>query len=221
MITLGLELSTEIGSLALLDGADVIADTVWTEGRSCRQHLFAAIDEAVRRGAVKFNQVSLLAVGIGPGSFSGLRMSISAARGLAMPANMPVRGVSSAAALAWQVMEDFRHDTVCVWGDARGGDIWRGTFRREGNSLRREAAWQVSRGEFPPVGRAIWVTADWARIGERLQQWRGPETELVEKPMTPHAGAVARIAAAAHEAGETPEPLAPIYLHPAVAPVPS
>ena len=100
MITLAIELSTNSGSLALLDNNQVQLERTWSEDRLHRQQVFAEIELGLSDGGVDLSRVDLFAVGVGPGSFSGLRMAISAVCAMAMPDSKPVYAVASVENLA-------------------------------------------------------------------------------------------------------------------------
>jgi tRNA threonylcarbamoyladenosine biosynthesis protein TsaB len=217
MITLSIELSTDSGSLALLDGENVLLERMWTENRLQRQQVFAVVEQCVAEGLIHLCQTDLLAVGVGPGAFSGLRMASSLAHALAMPGRKPVVGVASAEALAWATMLTSQCDSVCVWGDARCGEVWNGVFHRGAEWPRRDGHWRVTDRAAEQDEGSLWVTADWDKIGERLKEWRTGGTTLIEGRQVPTARMVGLLAAAKHRAGVAPEPSIPIYVHPAVA----
>ncbi len=109
---LGLETSTTRASLALLDRKD--GTIAWRSNfESDRAHnalIFAPVEELL--GAFR-DRITGIAVGIGPGSYGGVRVAISVANGLALVLGVPVRGVSSLR--AWEGDED----SYYVIGDAR------------------------------------------------------------------------------------------------------
>jgi len=92
--------------------------------------LLAAAEEALERAGVGWDEVERLAVGVGPGSFTGLRIGIATARALAQARDLPLVGVSSLEALAHGAVGD--HVVLAVL-DARRGEVfaaaWRGDER--------------------------------------------------------------------------------------------
>lgn len=226
MITLATELSTSHGELALLDDDRLLVERRWTEDRDHRQQIFAEMEALVASGELDLGKVGLLAVGVGPGAFSGLRMAISAPRAMALPGGTPVFGVASAEALACEILDDARVESVAIFGDARRQELWMGRFRRaEGGLIRREGDWWVAAPDALPPDRsglgAVWVTPDWERIGMRLKELCPEGTALIEESRRPTARYIGRLAAAKRRAGWASEPLAPIYLHPAVSVLPT
>ena len=106
MRILALECSTDVGSLALLAGGQVVWERSWAGLQGHRQAWVAGLNEWVRRGEIPLGEVDLFAVGVGPGAFSGLRMAISLMQGLALPVQAPLHAVSSGAALAARVARE-------------------------------------------------------------------------------------------------------------------
>jgi len=176
-----------------------------------------------------------LCAGTGPGSFSGIRSALAALRGLALPFDRPVYGVSSAAALAFRVLTaPEAPDEVAVVGDARRDRLWVAAFRlaaggvavvgRDGRArapAHTADDFELARaGEIAaavPAGARV-VSPDFARIGA----WLNTELDrrrVCQEPLMPDAGAVGRLFLAAPGAARR-EPL-PVYLHPAVAATPA
>ena len=220
MLTLALECSTDVGSLALLEGDSVLWEHVWGGSERCRQAWVVDMDAWVRSGDIPLRDVELFAVGVGPGAFSGLRMAISLMQGLALPVRAALRGVSSGAALAWRVARDLEASRVVVAGDARRNEIWLGRFCCATNHPEAEVPWGVVPFDRLPseyaATDAVWVTADWHRIGARLKALCPPGSRVVEERRIPEARDVGLLAAAGLAAGLASLPLTPLYLHPAV-----
>ena len=194
MKLLALEFSTETASLALLDGGAVVAAAAVDASHRRSQGLFAAAEGLLRGAGWTFADVGAFAVGRGPGSYTGLRVSLTAARGWALPERKPVWTVSSGAALAAEIFaEQPEIPRVAVAGDARRGTIWAGLFAR--------AAGQVG---------------DWKLLpsAARGQEW--PGALWAEPARAPKAEWVGRL----FFAGGASEELQPIYLHPAVMAAP-
>lgn len=173
-----------------------------------------------------------LCAGVGPGSFSGIRSSLAALQGLALPFGAAVFGVSSAAALAFRLLtEREAPNGVAIIGDARRERLWVGSFRlaaaggveavdREG---RGRAVTQtaddfelVRAGDVAsavPAGARV-ASPDFGRIGGALNAAFGRE-RVLQSAAYADAESVGRLFLAASHAARR-EPL-PVYLHPAVA----
>jgi tRNA threonylcarbamoyladenosine biosynthesis protein TsaB len=223
MRTLGIELSTGSGSLAVVTDASVEVTVAWEDDVRGRQNFFSDIHRRVREGAIDFKAIDLVAVGIGPGSFSGLRMAVAAARAMAMTDRKPVFTVSSGEALAWEVFRE-RSGTgvsrICVAGDARRDEIWIGQFQFLHGLPDMVGDWDLAADEngFRKYGGqdAVWVTSDWDRIGARLLQSVPRGHDVLTCRKVPTAAAVADLAARKRAAGFASGGLAPVYVRPAV-----
>jgi len=135
---LGLDTSTLTASLALVQRhADGRLETVGTleAGPPARQSelLPGIIDTLLQRHGWELKAVSGLVVGLGPGSFTGLRIGLSAAKGLAYALRLPLSGSSSLAAAAAAGPEGRPLYVIAV---ARVDDLYLGRFVREGGRVR-------------------------------------------------------------------------------------
>ncbi len=101
MLTLALETSSLAGSVALLRGDQLVAQQLLPAGRSA-QTLAPAIDRLLRSSAVHPGQVNLVAVTVGPGSFTGLRIGVTTAKALAYAVGAQVLGIDTLEAIAEQ-----------------------------------------------------------------------------------------------------------------------
>jgi len=95
MLTLAFDTATDVATSALVDGDEVLA-----ERTSRAQTLLEDVDALLRQGGAHPRELEALAVGVGPGSFTGVRIGLAAARGLALSLDLVGAGVSTLAALA-------------------------------------------------------------------------------------------------------------------------
>jgi len=95
MLTLAFDTATAVATSALVDGDEVLGERV-----SRAQTLLEDVDALLRQAGAHPSELDHLAVGIGPGSFTGVRMGLAVARGLALSLDLPGSGVSTLAALA-------------------------------------------------------------------------------------------------------------------------
>src|SRR5258707_803528 len=90
---LAIDTATRILSLALHDGEQVRAEITWTTRNQHTTELLPAIQQLLARSQVAVTDLTMLAVSQGPGSFNGLRIGVSAAKGLAMALNLPLLAI--------------------------------------------------------------------------------------------------------------------------------
>jgi len=95
MLILAFDTATETATSALVDGAEVLAERV-----SRAITLMEDVDALLRQAGARSRDVEALAVGLGPGSFTGVRIGLATARALAFALDVPAAGVSTLAALA-------------------------------------------------------------------------------------------------------------------------
>jgi len=95
VLTLAFDTATAVATSALVDGEEVLGERV-----SRAQTLLEDVDALLRQAGAHPSDLGRLAVGIGPGSFTGVRIGLATARGLALSLDLPGAGVSTLAALA-------------------------------------------------------------------------------------------------------------------------
>jgi tRNA threonylcarbamoyladenosine biosynthesis protein TsaB len=106
------------------------------EGPAHARELMPAVDDVMRRAGVEFGDLDAIAVGVGPGTFTGLRIGIATARALASASGVALRPVSSLAALAEGMREaDASDDRLLPLIDARRGELFAALFAAGGERL--------------------------------------------------------------------------------------
>jgi len=137
MITLAIDTSTPRGAVALLRDDKPLAEEVFDRATP-GQNLFDAASSLLSANQLSAKHLGLLAVGLGPGSFTGIRAGIAAVKGLALPGKLPIKGVSSFDALALAALPSMPRDCpqMCVLGDARREEIYYALYDPEGRRVR-------------------------------------------------------------------------------------
>lgn len=90
-----IETSTEKGLIACLENGEILFVKEFPCGQNQSKYLMAELEKCVKSGGIVLNQLSCIGVGIGPGSYTGIRVGVSVAQGLAYSWNIPLVGVSS------------------------------------------------------------------------------------------------------------------------------
>lgn len=205
MITLGIELSSRQGSVALLKDGVLLAEKTWIGENVRHGSLFEQMELLLTEAGTSYSDISLYAVGRGPGSFSGMRMAFAAAQAMALPGQTEVRAVSSGAALALAAVRETGAEQIAVVGDARRGQFWYGLFSREGDGIRQVNEWGlVPYDDLAVPSGALTVSPE----AERLKTFF-PEIGAARFPSADHVAALALLQ-------QNPEALEPLYLHPPV-----
>ncbi len=235
MLTLIIERSTRHAGWALFEGDRCRLETATDTEPSRAPAWLAELDAALAAAGVSLAMIDRFVAGLGPGSFSGIRATVAALQGMALPGGTPLLGVGSAAALAYEILTERAAEgvrtPVTVVGDARRERLWCGTFVLERGQLRTLRAGEpratthdaddfqlITLPELPghlPPGSVV-ATPDWLRLAPRLTDLL-PDAHLLPGERLPTAAAAGRLYLA-DPAAVRKEP-APIYLHPAVAEV--
>jgi len=120
---LGLDTSTLTSGIAVVAGGMVLAEARH-DASAHKSDLLVAIDDVCKRAGVAPMELDAVAVGAGPGSFTGLRIGMATAKGIAFAAGKPLWAVSSLAALAWG-----HPGFVVAVLDARKSEVYAGCYR--------------------------------------------------------------------------------------------
>jgi tRNA threonylcarbamoyladenosine biosynthesis protein TsaB len=99
---LAIDTATTITGLALYNEGGLLAECAWASGRHHTAQLLPQLDMLLRHVGVGRGELRAVAAALGPGSWSGLRVGLSVAKGLALAGDLPLIGVSSLEALAYQ-----------------------------------------------------------------------------------------------------------------------
>jgi tRNA threonylcarbamoyladenosine biosynthesis protein TsaB len=103
-LLLALDTSTSIASVGLFDGQRVVSETTWLAGREHSSRLLVEVEIALDRVGKTPNALTGLVVARGPGSFTGVRVALSVAKGMAAGLSVPLWGVNSLEVLARAVI---------------------------------------------------------------------------------------------------------------------
>ncbi|HHS50068.1 MAG TPA: tRNA (adenosine(37)-N6)-threonylcarbamoyltransferase complex dimerization subunit type 1 TsaB [candidate division Zixibacteria bacterium] len=126
MIILGLDTSTRAGSVAIFDTEGQAPCEITTSGSAKHsENLVPDIDKLLSRCGLALDEIDLIAVAIGPGSFTGLRVGLSTAKGFSYSLNKPLVAVDSLMARAFSAGKT-GETAVCL--DAMRGEVFGGVF---------------------------------------------------------------------------------------------
>jgi tRNA threonylcarbamoyladenosine biosynthesis protein TsaB len=217
MKLLAFETATEACSVALWIDGDVRERFELAPRRHAELSLPWAEQLLAEAGIAK-TQLDAIAVGRGPGAFTGVRLAIALAQGIALALDKPVLPVSTLAALAMQA----RGERIVAAIDARMGEIYLGAFVRKGDEVIAAASEAVLKPDAAPLLDGH----DWHGVGtgfgaadNALQARLRSQLVAIDAEALPHAADVARLAAVAFARGEAiaPDRMEPSYLRDNVA----
>jgi tRNA threonylcarbamoyladenosine biosynthesis protein TsaB len=135
---LAMETGGELASLALLDGMDVVGERAFRHRMSLSKDLMPAADELLARAGAGWDDVEAVAVGLGPGSYTGLRIGVVTAKALAWASDRPILGISSLAALAAPHLAP-PETLLCAVLEARAGEFFTALYQWRGSELQIRA----------------------------------------------------------------------------------
>jgi len=136
MKVLALETSTRVGSAAILEDEKLLYEIVHGGKESHSRKILPSVRMILEAAGVALEEIDGFAVGIGPGSFTGLRIGLGAVKGLAFSFGRPLIGVSSLEALAMNLRGS--PYILCPMLDARKGEVYAALYRfgRNGHLVR-------------------------------------------------------------------------------------
>lgn len=205
-----LAIDTALGACAaaVLDSraGAILASESESMTRGHAEALMPLIARVMDAGRCEFADLDRIAVTVGPGSFTGLRVGIAAARGIALAANKPAIGLSTLSTLAAPHVAARSDHVILAAIDARNDQVYFQVFAPNGTTIVtprldrvRAAVIAVPPGPVVVTGSAAaLVAAHWPSRGTV------PRVECVAAP---DIGWVARLGAAAQEEGAPPKPL--------------
>ncbi len=118
---LAIDTATRYLSLALHDGQDLIAEQIWRTGNKHNNLLASAVQELLEVCDVSPTSLTALAVSVGPGSYTGLRIGVSLAKGMAAAHDLPLIGISTLDTLAaGSPFENTRYRLLTIVQAGRG-----------------------------------------------------------------------------------------------------
>lgn len=124
MLVLGLDTTGPVCSASIVDDAIVRANISRNIGRGHAEVLAGMVAEAFERAALTPQDIDRLAVCTGPGSFTGLRVALSFAKGLALPRGLPVVGINALDVTAQELWVRDRTEHMSVYRDIRRGEVF-------------------------------------------------------------------------------------------------
>jgi tRNA threonylcarbamoyl adenosine modification protein YeaZ len=129
---IAIDTSTDIASLALVQDGEIIAELTWRCGQSHSTQLLPSLEYLLHQTKLSLDTATGIIVARGPGSYNGLRVGISTAKGLAFSRGIPLVGISTLAAAAYQQAE--RGLPVCPVFNAGRGELAAAIYQKKGEN---------------------------------------------------------------------------------------
>ena len=135
MLILAFETTAKAGSVALLRDGKLLAESYQNTGMTHSQTLLSMAQDMLSAAGLQPSDVQAVAVAAGPGSFTGVRIGVAAAKGFAWGAQLPCYGVSTLEAMA-RTLGVYSGTVVCTM-DARRSQVYNAIFSAQAGKLNR------------------------------------------------------------------------------------
>jgi tRNA threonylcarbamoyladenosine biosynthesis protein TsaB len=167
LLILAFETSAKAASVALHDGKKLLGESYQNTGLTHSQTLMVMAEDLLKQCGKKACDVTAVAVAEGPGSFTGVRIGVAAAKGFAWGAELPVYGVSTLEAMALSL--GIHGGYICACMDARRNQVYNAIFLAEGGKLTRVSedraiALAELKEELAHIGGPVYLVGDGAAV---------------------------------------------------------
>ncbi len=157
-----LETSTAVCSVALCDSKGVVALKESDENKSHASQLTVFIGDLLRQAGIKPSGLEAVAVSKGPGSYTGLRIGVSAAKGIAYAASIPLIGIETTRSMFFGITEDIKHkyglDSTSLFVpmlDARRMEVYYSVLNSEGRTVKDISAEIIHEDSFSEIPESV------------------------------------------------------------------
>lgn len=208
-LILCIETGTDICSVGLSRDGELVSLRESDEGRDHAKNVAVFVDELLRENDVAAEELSAVAVGMGPGSYTGLRIGVSFAKGLCYGLQIPLVAVGSLDSLVQVAREDYEAGIIdveqwddavlCPMVDARRMEVYTQMFDAKGQSLNEVKAEIIAEDSF-----AEWRNGrPFVIFGNGAAKCQEVLTDAILVNVTPSARGLAALAHQRFEAGQT------------------
>jgi tRNA threonylcarbamoyladenosine biosynthesis protein TsaB len=160
-----LETATNLCSVALFDRAGVISLRESNDLKSHASMLTVFIDEILKENGVKTRELEAIAVSKGPGSYTGLRIGVSVAKGIAYASSIPLIGIDTTLSMFWgftgkpgESTANIERSLFCPMLDARRMEVYYAVYDHLGNTIKKIAAAIISEESFKDIPESEKIT---------------------------------------------------------------
>jgi tRNA threonylcarbamoyladenosine biosynthesis protein TsaB len=217
MLIIGIDTATAQVSVAVGGHEGVLASTQSLRGKQHAEVLTPAIEFTCRQARIELNEISVVAVDLGPGLFTGLRVGVASAKAMAHALNVPMIGVSSLDLLAFPVR--FTSRLIVATIDARRGELFYAFYRQVPGGVQRISPHQVGSPD-DLASEILAAGEECLLVGDGAQRYREvfeglKKIEIVEEGFAhPSASSLVMLAhaQALREQWVKPWDLQPLYL---------
>lgn len=214
---LGIETSGYANAIGVVDGDRILADFNFSAKADSLEKIILDIDFALKKSGLNLRDIQGIGVGLGPGSWTGIRVGITVGKILAYSASKLICGVPTLEVLAYQARDT--HTLICpIISTGAKDTVYAAFYRPENDIIKQIGEYYV--GDLPGLARmvrepVVFIGAE-AKVYHQLisQALGSPGINLEAREVVPSGAMVALLAEARLESGEgnDPLPLEPLYL---------
>jgi tRNA threonylcarbamoyladenosine biosynthesis protein TsaB len=181
VLLLGIETSTPQASVAIGSEQGVVASALVSRGASYNEFLLPAIRFCLDEACIDYKNLGGVAVSLGPGLFTGMRVGVATAKALAQALSVPIVGMASLDLVAYEVR--YSPKTICVALDARRNEVFTAFYRYSPGGTQRMTQYRVETPERLATGIAarredILIVGNGALLYRHLFEDCGPAVEI-------------------------------------------
>lgn len=205
---LGIETVTRIGSLAIVDRGKIVGQSTIDTTLSHTASLIPVLDNLLASINMDISEVDVVAVDVGPGSFTGIKVGIASAKGLTEPNNKRLLGVCSLEVVCYEVLKKGlvkrKVEYLVPFIDAKRAGIYAGWYRMKGNQV------QIVKGPYLTTLKKL---LDEMPSNSYIF---GPDINMIkkeEKPIFPSAGTLAWLGEKKISEGLGEKTVEPMYIY--------
>ena len=228
-LMLGIDSATSVCSVALVQGDKTIGAITKKMSRGQAEELLVMVDDVLKKANITPTNIDCVAVSVGPGSFTGLRIGLSAARGLALSISRPCIGVSTFEVTVGTIIADSENyknilgqKKILIAIETRREDIYAQLFDENFLPLSNGAA--LHEDELVkivgPYTEELVVVGDGAPRAIEMLKNNGINLAAINPNFEHSAAAVCEIAKNKYSKGMDVSPPKPLYLRPPEAKIP-
>ena len=214
MLTLAFESSAKAASVCLCNDGKLVAQSTQCSALTHSRTLLPMAEDMLKNAGFTLNDIDVLAVAQGPGSFTGIRIGISTVKGLAWALDIPCVGVSTLEAMACSGL--LADGYICPVMDARRSQVYNALFEIvDGKPVRltpdRAIFLEELKNELASLGKRPLLVGDGAKLAYGYLTNAGIECDVAPENLLYQSAWGVGMAAQQHEAG-TADDVLPVYL---------
>src|SRR5688572_32376276 len=141
MLVLGIETSTPHASVAIGSEQGIVASALVARGASYNEFLLPAIRFCLEQSSLGYRNIGGVAVSLGPGLFTGMRVGVATAKALAQALSVPIVGMASLDLVAYEVRHTSK--TICAVLDARRNEVFYAFYRPSPGGIQRMTEYRI------------------------------------------------------------------------------